>query len=80
VESVSAAEVCSSSAGMSPVHTAKAAGAVRSDGTPGDRPGSMGLGLYIVREVAIAHGGSAAVSSSVAEGTTFTLRLPRSRR
>jgi signal transduction histidine kinase len=53
---------------------------VGSDGTPGDRPGSMGLGLYIVREVAIAHGGSAAVSSSVAEGTTFTLRLPRSRR
>ena len=53
---------------------------VGSDGAPGDRPGSMGLGLYIVREVAIAHGGSAAVSSSVDEGTTFTLRLPRSRR
>ncbi|HZG18588.1 MAG TPA: HAMP domain-containing sensor histidine kinase [Herbaspirillum sp.] len=39
--------------------------------------GSMGLGLYIVREVAIAHGGSAQVSSSAAQGTTFTLRLPR---
>lgn len=53
---------------------------VGSDGARGDRPGSMGLGLYIVREVAIAHGGSAAVSSSLAGGTTFTLRLPRSRR
>nr|WP_309983822.1 sensor histidine kinase [Herbaspirillum seropedicae] len=39
--------------------------------------GSMGLGLYIVREVASAHGGSVTASSSTAEGTTFTIRLPR---
>jgi len=39
--------------------------------------GSMGLGLYIVREVASAHGGSVAVRSSADEGTTFTIRLPK---
>lgn len=53
---------------------------VASDSREGDRPGSMGLGLYIVREVAIAHGGSATASSSAAQGTTFTIRLPRHRR
>jgi len=53
---------------------------VASDSKEGDRPGSMGLGLYIVREVAIAHGGSATASSSAGEGTTFALRLPRNGR
>jgi signal transduction histidine kinase len=41
---------------------------------------SLGLGLYIVREVVRAHGGSLAVRSEPAEGTTFTLTLPRGRR
>jgi len=41
------------------------------------QPGSMGLGLYIVREIVTAHGGSIAVRSTEAEGTTFTVRLPR---
>jgi signal transduction histidine kinase len=40
-------------------------------------PTSLGLGLYIAREVARAHGGTIAVASSKDEGTTFTLRLPR---
>ncbi|MFC0131868.1 two-component sensor histidine kinase [Massilia eurypsychrophila] len=39
---------------------------------------SLGLGLFIAREIAIAHGGSIVVSSSDASGTTFTVRLPRS--
>ena len=44
----------------------------------GDRNSSgLGLGLYIAREVVLAHGGSISVSSSVADGTTFTARLPR---
>jgi signal transduction histidine kinase len=39
--------------------------------------GSMGLGLYIANEIARGHGGRIDVESSEAEGTTFTLRLPR---
>ncbi|WP_051156263.1 sensor histidine kinase [Herbaspirillum huttiense] len=44
---------------------------------PAKQSGSMGLGLYIVREVASAHGGSVTVGSSADEGTTFTIRLPK---
>ncbi len=40
---------------------------------------SVGLGLYIVKSIVEAHGGSIAVSSTQAEGTTFTVRLPRQR-
>jgi signal transduction histidine kinase len=40
-------------------------------------PGSIGLGLYIVREIATAHGGTAELASSAAQGTTATVRLPR---
>jgi PAS domain S-box-containing protein len=38
---------------------------------------SFGLGLYIVREIVNAHGGTVEVSSSAAAGTTFIVRLPR---
>lgn len=38
--------------------------------------GSMGLGLYIAREVVAAHGGTIDVESSLA-GTVFRVRLPR---
>jgi PAS domain S-box-containing protein len=38
---------------------------------------SVGLGLFIVRQVAQAHGGDVTVHSSQEEGTTFTVRLPR---
>ncbi|MDP9090723.1 MAG: sensor histidine kinase [Pseudomonadota bacterium] len=38
--------------------------------------GSLGLGLYIAREIAIAHGGDIAVRSDETE-TVFTVRLPR---
>jgi signal transduction histidine kinase len=41
------------------------------------RPGSIGLGLYVAREVATAHRGSIDVTSSKEAGTTFTVRLPR---
>jgi signal transduction histidine kinase len=41
------------------------------------RPGSIGLGLYIAREIVTAHGGSIDVRSSAEEGTVFTVRLPR---
>jgi signal transduction histidine kinase len=39
--------------------------------------GSIGLGLYIVREIVVAHGGTVEVNSTVQEGTTFTVRLLR---
>ncbi|GAB2508779.1 ATP-binding protein [Lysobacter humi (ex Lee et al. 2017)] len=38
---------------------------------------SLGLGLYIAREIAEGHGGSVGVTSSDAHGTTFTVELPR---
>lgn len=37
----------------------------------------LGLGLFIVEEVATSHGGDVWVRSSAKRGTTFTLRLPR---
>lgn len=46
----------------------------RGDGQAGSS--GLGLGLYITREIAIAHGGSVAVRSDD-EGTTFCVRLPR---
>jgi PAS domain S-box-containing protein len=45
---------------------------------PEDRGGrSIGLGLYIVRSIVHAHGGTVEVRSTATEGTTFTVRLPR---
>ena len=45
---------------------------------PEDRGGrSIGLGLYIVRSIVQAHGGTVEVRSTTEEGTTFTVRLPR---
>ncbi|HEV2590694.1 MAG TPA: ATP-binding protein [Gaiellaceae bacterium] len=43
--------------------------------TGNSKPGT-GLGLYIARSIAEAHGGSLEVASSVGRGSTFTLRLP----
>jgi sigma-B regulation protein RsbU (phosphoserine phosphatase) len=38
---------------------------------------SVGLGLYIVREIAVAHGGHVDYMSDEASGTTFFIELPR---
>lgn len=40
-------------------------------------PGSIGLGLYIVREIVAANGGTVSVASTAEEGTAFTVRIPR---
>lgn len=39
--------------------------------------GSVGLGLYIAKEVARAHRGAIEVSSNQSDGTTFSVTLPR---
>jgi signal transduction histidine kinase len=39
--------------------------------------GSLGLGLFIVRETVEAHGGAVRVESTAERGTTFTVELPR---
>ena len=42
---------------------------------PSDR--SIGLGLFIVRQLVLAHRGHVEVRSTAEDGTTFTVRLPR---
>ena len=42
----------------------------------GARAGSVGLGLFIVREIARLHGGTVDVDSGEGRGTTFRIRLP----
>lgn len=47
---------------------------------PGQRGapmGNIGLGLFIVQQIALAHSGTVDVESSFAGGTTFIVRLPR---
>ena len=39
-------------------------------------PGT-GMGLAIVQQIAVAHGGSLSLASSPDTGTTFTIALPR---
>jgi len=41
-----------------------------------DNSTSLGLGLYIAKEIVTAHGGTIEVQSSDDEGTTFVARLP----
>jgi signal transduction histidine kinase len=41
------------------------------------RRGGLGLGLYIVEQIARAHGGWCRATSSVERGTTFTIEWPR---
>ncbi len=44
---------------------------------PGPRPTSLGLGLFIAREIVVAHGGTLNAESTKREGTVFTAVLPR---
>jgi K+-sensing histidine kinase KdpD len=41
------------------------------------RSRGLGLGLFIVREIVRAHGGSVAVTSTESKGTVFAIQLPR---
>jgi signal transduction histidine kinase len=44
------------------------------------RSEGLGLGLYIASQIALAHGATCDVASTVNEGTTFVIRWPRARR
>lgn len=46
-------------------------------GTSADSGRSVGLGLYIVRELVHAHGGEVQATSDASRGTEFSVRLPR---
>ena len=48
------------------------------EGGSGNRPStSMGLGLFVAREISLAHGGEIAVTSSAEKGTSFVVTIPR---
>jgi PAS domain S-box-containing protein len=40
-------------------------------------PTGLGLGLFIVKQITVAHGGAVGVESTAEGGTVFTMRLPR---
>ncbi|MEC5218989.1 signal transduction histidine kinase [Actimicrobium sp. GrIS 1.19] len=45
-----------------------------------DRPStSLGLGLFIAREITLAHEGTIDVASSKEQGTVFSVRIPRTK-
>jgi signal transduction histidine kinase len=52
---------------------------VSKESEPHERPAtSLGLGLFIAREIVKGHGGTITVTSSESEGTSFVVRLPLS--
>lgn len=52
----------------------------RVDASRSRQTGGSGLGLAITRELVEAHGGSVEAASTVGQGSTFTIRLPRAPR
>jgi signal transduction histidine kinase len=46
-------------------------------GSNNELPSGVGLGLSIVRDAVLLHGGTIRVKSTVDQGTTFTIRLPQ---
>jgi two-component system sensor histidine kinase VicK len=46
------------------------------DGSGTRRVGGTGLGLYICKQIVVAHGGDMWVESKVGQGSTFSFALP----
>jgi signal transduction histidine kinase len=64
--------------GMSPRDLARATEPFyRADPARSRATGGLGLGLYLCRRIAEAHGGSLAIRSELGSGTEVTVRLPR---
>lgn len=49
---------------------------VRLDNPLSVQEGGTGLGLFLVKQIALAHGGSVTVQPSPRQGTVFTLKIP----
>jgi len=49
---------------------------VRGDGPAGTADQGLGLGLFIVKQIVLGHGGTVDVRSDETQGTIFTVRLP----
>jgi PAS domain S-box-containing protein len=61
--------------GIAPEHIRSMFDAYTRLGQPHRAPG-LGLGLYVAREIVIAHGGDIEATSKVGSGTVMTVRLP----
>jgi len=69
--------VCDHGTGMSPEEVARATEPFyRADPARCRDTGGFGLGLYLCRRIAEAHGGTLQIDSEVGRGTSVTLELP----
>jgi two-component system, LuxR family, sensor kinase FixL len=69
-------EVTDEGIGIAPEHQARVFERFQR-AVPAQNFGGLGLGLYIVRQIVEAHGGTIAVTSTPGSGSTFTVELPR---
>ncbi len=70
-------EVSDTGVGISPEHLSRIFERFyQVDGSTTRRHAGVGLGLALVKEIAVTHGGDVRVSSTVGKGTTFRVSLP----